>query len=124
MKRAKNSLFRGFCVFSENGFLCCNDLRSKEFNGINRKKHCRLRHFRDSEKRLPCGIRTVALRLNHALSAVVENFPQFCFEFFLQGNWLKKSDIPFLGEKKRKEDFFGDCRDFDRAVIMDDLSAV
>ena len=27
-----------------------------------RKKQCKLRHFRDSEKRLPCGIRTGDLR--------------------------------------------------------------
>ena len=47
-------------------------------------------------------------------SAVVKNFPQFCFEFFLQGNRFQNFGIPFLGEKKRKQDFFGDSRDFDR----------
>ena len=57
-------------------------------------------------------------------SAVVKNFPQFCFEFFLQGNRFQNFGIPFLGEKKRKQDFFGDSRDFDRAVIMNNLPAV
>ena len=58
----EHSLFRGFCVFPERGCLCCNGLHSKEFNGICPKSHCELRHFRDSEKRLPCGIRTGDLR--------------------------------------------------------------
>ena len=49
---SENSLFRGFCVFSERDCLCHNDLRGKEFNGICPKNHCELRHFRDSEKRL------------------------------------------------------------------------
>ena len=49
-------------MFPERGCLCHNGLRSKEFNGIGPKNHCKLRHFRDSEKRLPCGIRTGDLR--------------------------------------------------------------
>ena len=59
---SENSLFRGFCVFPERDCLCHNGLRSKEFNGIYPKSQCKLRHFRDSEKRLPYGIRTGDLR--------------------------------------------------------------
>ena len=59
-----------------------------------------------------------------SFSAVVENFPEFGFEFFSQRSGLQEFYVPLLGENKRKQDFLGDGRDFDRAVIMDDLSAV
>lgn len=62
MKETEKSLFRGFCVFSEKGNLFHNNLRCKHFSRIRPQNHCKVRHFRDSEKRLPCGIRTVALR--------------------------------------------------------------
>ena len=62
MKRAKNSQFRGSCVFSEKDNLFQNHLRYKHFSRIHPQDRCKVRHFRDSEKRLPCGIRTVALR--------------------------------------------------------------
>ena len=62
MVRAKNSLVRGSSVFSEKGNLFQNHLRYKHFSRIHPQDRCKVRHFRDSEKRLPCGIRTVALR--------------------------------------------------------------
>ena len=60
--RSRKFSVSGFYVFSGNGDIFRNLFRSKHLNKFSPQNLCRLRHFRDSEKRLPCGIRTGDLR--------------------------------------------------------------